>query len=217
MKHPLTKEVFAYWDRCRGTRLMPDRADIEPAEIRRALGDTFILALDSDIGHPFRLAGTRICDFFGQELKGRSFIGLWDPVSTAEIMKLLTCIIEERIGIVAGVTGRTEYGSETKFELLLLPLGRHDRLPNRALGLLVPIGNPYWLGMQPVVALTLDELRYIGPQVDGTASPRFSAVPMDRDADHDVMIRSFVVHQGGRKDQRSRTDDGRAFPGRMDG
>ena len=43
MKHPSNRELFEYWNERRGTRLAPERADIDPAAIRKVLGDTFVL------------------------------------------------------------------------------------------------------------------------------------------------------------------------------
>jgi hypothetical protein len=85
MKLATTLELFAYWNRARAGKLAPDRADIDPGAIRRALGDTFILAFERPNGHRFRLAGTRVCALFGQELKGQSFLTLWGqrPSSSA--------------------------------------------------------------------------------------------------------------------------------------
>ena len=74
MKHPSTRELFDYWNARRGRRLAPERDDIEPGHIRRVLADTFIFAFDEGKGHPFRLAGTRVCALFGRELKGEAFM-----------------------------------------------------------------------------------------------------------------------------------------------
>ena len=70
MKNASSQELYAYWEKQRGTRSAPARTDIEPGAIRHILSDAFILALDGDAGHPFRLAGTRLCALFGRELKG---------------------------------------------------------------------------------------------------------------------------------------------------
>ena len=58
MKHPSNKDLFAYWNKQRGERLAPSRADIEPTDIRHVLGDAFVLATDSAGNYSFRLAGT---------------------------------------------------------------------------------------------------------------------------------------------------------------
>lgn len=98
MKHATTREVFAYWDNCRGDRLAPERSDIEPGAIRSVLSDTFILTFDRKAGHPFRLAGTRLCAVMGCELKGEPFADLWSEESRKQIDDLLKTIAEEKIG-----------------------------------------------------------------------------------------------------------------------
>src|SRR5271165_5637188 len=110
MKHAASRELYAYWDERRGKRPAPERAEIEPGAIRQVLSDAFILALDSRAGHPFRLAGTRVCALFGRELKGQSFIGLWAAASQPAISDLLNILDHERVGTVAGVTAQNASG-----------------------------------------------------------------------------------------------------------
>ena len=155
-------ELYAYWEEQRGKRPAPERADIEPGAIRQVLSDAFILALDGGAGHPFRLAGTRVCALFGRELKGESFIGLWAAASQPIISDLLAILNDERVGTVAGVTAHSADGEPIDLELLLLPLERqpaeprpHHRHPGAAEGSamarFVPIG-----------ALTLGSRRHLG-------------------------------------------------------
>ena len=89
MKHAASQELYAYWEERRGQRPAPERAEIEPGAIRQVLSDAFILALDDRAGHPFRLAGTRVCALFGRELKGERFIGLWAAASQPIMSDLL--------------------------------------------------------------------------------------------------------------------------------
>src|SRR5687768_16604574 len=42
MKQTSSRELFGYWTARRGTRSAPERGEIEPSAIRRALGDLFI-------------------------------------------------------------------------------------------------------------------------------------------------------------------------------
>jgi len=189
MKHPSSKELFAYWDRRRGSRLAPERADIEPGDIRRVLADTFILACDR-AEHPFRLAGTKICALFGRELKGEPFTALWDAETLPSIHDLLTVIGEETVGVVASATGETADGFDTSLELLLLPLGT-----SRLIGVLAPMEIPYWIGVRPVKSLVLGHLRHVGPAIDRFEPPVFVAAPANTRLRH-----GLVVHDGGRQD-----------------
>jgi len=189
MKHAASRELYAYWDERRGKRPAPERGEIEPGAIRQVLSDAFILALDGGAGHPFRLAGTRVCALFGRELKGESFIGLWAAASQPAIRDLVAILNDERVGTVAGVTAQSDTGEPIQLELLLLPLAANRPSLARSIGVLAPLHIPQWLGSRPIGALTLGGRRHIGAEVQARLLPRFMA-PLGR--------RSLVVYQGGR-------------------
>ncbi len=153
MKHAASRELYAYWDERRGKRPAPERAEIEPGAIRQVLSDAFIVALDGGSGHPFRLAGTRVCALFGRELKAEPFIGLWAAASQPTIADLITILDQEQVGTVAGVTAKNGDGEPIDLELLLLPLSSTRQSLARAIGILAPLKVPKWLGASPVGAL----------------------------------------------------------------
>jgi len=194
MKHPSTRALHAYWNQKRGNRAAPDRADIDPAAIRHALGDTFMLAADFVDELRFRLAGTRVCALFCREIKGEAFTELWSEDSRDRIEALLAIVQDETLGAVAGVTARTADGSEADLEILLLPLAHVGHARIRALGMLAPVVPPYWLGERPVVELTLGTLRHIGPETDRLGAPQFASTPVGGHRRH-----GFVVYSGGRE------------------
>ncbi|MGE3145441.1 MAG: PAS domain-containing protein [Pseudorhodoplanes sp.] len=172
MKLRPTQELFAYWNSRRGDRLAPRRSDIEPGAIGRALPDTFILEYDEPAGHPFRLAGTRVCTIFGRELKSARFAALWAPASRDAARALTEVIANESAGVVASVTGDTGKAKTLALELLLLPLTVGVRFPARLLGSLAAVEPPYWLGVEPVTSLVLGGYRHVGPQIDTVATLR---------------------------------------------
>ena len=194
MKHQSTRAVFDYWNKKRGTRPAPARADIDPAEIRHALSDTFMLAVDFVDQLRFRLAGTRVCALFGREIKGEAFTALWSETSRQSIDELLAIVTHEATGAVAGLTARTEDGAETDLELLLLPLAHVGHARIRALGVLAPTIPPYWLGAKPVVELTLGMLRHTGTDADISIAPRLMPAATGSRVQH-----GFVVYSGGRE------------------
>jgi hypothetical protein len=194
MKHPSTRAVFEYWNRKRGIRPAPERADIDPAEIRHALSDTFMLAADFVDQLRFRLAGTRVCTLFGREIKGEAFAELWGETNRKAVDDLLAIVTDETTGAVAGLTGRTEDGAETDLELLLLPLAHVGQARIRALGVLAPTVPPYWIGAKPVIELELGTLRHVGANVESRFAPRL--VPA---ADGNRIRHGFVVYSGGRQ------------------
>ncbi len=193
MKHASTRAIFDYWNRQRGRRAAPDRSDIDPADIRHVLGDTFMLAADFADDIRFRLAGTRVCALFTREIKGEAFSAQWSKSCSEQIENLLTAVIDEKIGAVTGIVGRTENGDEVELELLLLPLAHAGQARVRALGVLVPLTPPYWLGEQPVIELELKTLRHLDGRQSGTGVPRFGLAREGHRLRH-----GFQVYTGGR-------------------
>jgi hypothetical protein len=194
MKHQSTRAVFEYWNRKRGTRLAPQRADIDPTEIRHALSDTFMLAADFVDQLRFRLAGTRVCALFGREIKGEAFTELWSEAGRQSVDDLLGIVNDEVTGAVAGVTARTEDGAEADLELLLLPLAHAGHARIRAIGVLAPVVPPYWLGAKPVIELALGTLRHTGADADNSIAPRLVPAAAGSRVQH-----GFVVYSGGRE------------------
>ena len=189
MKHAASRELYAYWQERRGKRPAPERSEIEPGAIRQALSDAFILALDGGAGHPFRLAGTRMCALFTRELKGEPFIGLWAAASQPIVIDLLAILDQERVGTVAGVTAENADGEPIELELLLLPLSSTRPSLARTIGVLAPLNTPKWLGLSPIGTLTLGGRRHVGASVESRLLPRFMA-PLHR--------QKLVVYEGGR-------------------
>jgi hypothetical protein len=195
MKHASTRALFTYWNERRGNRPAPERGEIDPAAIRHALGDTFMLAADFVDELRFRLAGTRVCALFCREIKGEVFSAPWSPTSHERIEDLLSIVINETRGAVAGVTARAADGSQVDLEILLLPLAHVGHARIRAMGVLAPIVPPYWLGEKPVVELELGTLRHIGPEMETLGSAQFTASSLEN-----VRLRhGFVVYSGGRE------------------
>lgn len=189
MKHPSSRDLFTYWTKQRGTRPAPERADIEPGDIRHALADIFMLAADFVEEQHFRLAGTRVCALFGRELKGESFSAAFGAASRQELRAMLAEVIGESAGLVAGVAGRNAEHETVELELLLLPLAHKGHARIRAIGVLAAHETPYWIGERPIKDLALGTVRHIGAQ---TETPKSFLPALEA-----RLRRSFRVYQGG--------------------
>jgi hypothetical protein len=195
MKHTSSRELFGYWTEKRGARPSPERSEIEPSAIRRALGDVFILAFDRAAGHPFRLAGTRVCALFGRELRDLPFLGLWDAQSRDALTDLMASVGEESSGAVASANAATAEGWGQALELLMLPLQSRDGVPSRVIGVLAPLTVPFWLGAAHLDRLTLGTVRHLDPALASPAAARLVRGAEVTRGQHGV----FVVHEGGRR------------------
>jgi hypothetical protein len=193
MKHSASRDLFAHWNERRGARPLPERGEIEPAAIRAALGDTFILGAEPGEDLRFRLAGTRVCALFGRELKDEPFTALWDAGHHAAMRRLLAAVAEEETGVVAGARARTPEGFSCDLELLLLPLRHRGLSGRRMLGALAPLAVPVWLGASRLDPLSLVSLRYLADSLEPTAPSRLAA-----SFGHEQARRDFVVYEGGR-------------------
>src|SRR5258708_37670535 len=111
MKHPSSREFFAYWDEKRGAARAPDRSEIEPGAGRELLGDIFVLSYDATSGHPFRVAGTRVCALAGRDLKDRSFSALFAPDARREIEDIITAAARRMQADAPGNNSTSQDGS----------------------------------------------------------------------------------------------------------
>jgi len=194
MKQASSRELFGYWTTRRGSRSAPERGEIEPSAIRRALGDVFILEFGRHDGHPFRLAGTRVCALFGRELKNEPFLHLWDAASRVAVADLLDVIADEASGVVAYVSGRTAEGWAQDLELLLLPLAHRGDTHARMIGALAPLTAPFWLGSAKLGTLALGSIRHLDAAQATPAAAHLVAGVNGTDRRG-----IFTVHDGGRQ------------------
>jgi hypothetical protein len=192
MKHSSTRQLYHYWNERRGLRSAPERSEIEPGAIRHILADTFILTFDARAGHPFRIAGTRVCAAFGRELKGEALVNFFAAESRDLICELFSVVATEAIGAVAGLQADSAEGDTLELELLMLPLSHRDRTDARIIGALVPVAAPYWLGTSTLGALALNTHRYLAPGLTAEVAPRIApALPSGR------IRRGLMVYDGG--------------------
>jgi hypothetical protein len=195
MKNAATRTVFAYWDRLRAERSAPERSEIDPGAIRHVLADTFMIEVNAASGHPFRLAGTRLCALFGRELRGTAFTALWQGETSRDGAALVDTVGAEMNGIVAGLIGTARAEESLSLELLLLPLRHRGATHARMLGVLTPGVVPPWLGLRPLDELSLRSLRVIVPRRETPHPIGLPIVPPGVIAERRG---PFVVYEGGK-------------------
>lgn len=86
IKHPQLRQLYDYWDGKRGGRALPARADLEPIEMRFAIGN--VILVDVIDGEPlkfrFRLHGTNLAEQVRFDLTGK----MLDEMPQAEFREL---------------------------------------------------------------------------------------------------------------------------------
>jgi hypothetical protein len=190
-----TRLLFAHWDRLRGERAAPARADIEPADLRGILADVFMLDANPWQEGRIRLAGTRICALFGHELKGQRLPNLWQARERSEVSRLIGAVTGGLHGFIASVSGQTSQGRELDAELLILPVRPSVGAQCGAIGSFAATTLPIWLGTDRISSLTTKTIRMIErsarPEI---AFGRLAPVPLRRPMSREHL----VVLPGGR-------------------
>ena len=71
LRHPTNRTAFAYWERIRGARAMPSRADIDPSQIVGILPCIFLLDVGLEpLDFRYRLIGTKMANHMNQNHTG---------------------------------------------------------------------------------------------------------------------------------------------------
>lgn len=208
MQAKASQLLYAYWNDVRGVRIAPRRLEIEPARISDLLPDTFILERHDAHTYRFRLAGTRICDTFGAELRGSNFLEGWSGEDRVEIEHVLSeATAQGAVGILEIEAETPDKRRSARFEVIFLPLVHMRPDADRVLGSIVCTDDPAWLGTEKLQATRLVQHEIVWP--DGR--PRAMLDGLNRQAPflpeirHARLVRvdrrQFRVYDGGRSNE----------------
>lgn len=154
MRHPKTRALYDYWNSIRDGRLAPFRSEIEPREIAPLLDSTFILEAQNRDSVRFRLAGTKLCESFGMELRGMSALALWHGDCRARVRDVMHRVVTEPcIGHVS-CTVENRGGFQYEAEFLYMPLRSDMGEMTRVLGC------GYYMGEERAFAKLYDPIHH---------------------------------------------------------
>ncbi len=142
MKFPAIAEIRAYWEALRQGRLVPQRSDIDPRGIERALEYAFVLERVAPQVARFRLAGLHLTDLMGMEVRGMPLSTLFSPMARARLAEALGATFAGPAIVELKLTAETGLGKPAlEARMILLPL--HSDLGDltRVLGGLVADGH----------------------------------------------------------------------------
>lgn len=204
--------LFQYWNRLRDGRPAPKRSEVEPADIKSLLADTFILERDTRGEAVFRLAGTRLCAIYGRELKGFSFPSLWREKDQRLVSRLVHGVFEQKSVLLLTYEGISRHQRSNNFELLVLPLDGGIE-SQRCIGAVSTAEKPFWLGADPIVDALIDTVQVVDPDREPSplqSRPAISVpslAPIEIEAPgplatpgHARRIRHLVVFDGGKEE-----------------
>src|ERR1700761_855404 len=160
MKHKNSHLLVGDWSRLRRGRAIPDQADIDPRAIKRMLSYTFILDCDNP-GRPiYRLAGTALCERFGFELKGTSFLAHWESQSGLALSSLLRQALKARQPVCLSSIAATADNGMVELETILTPVSFNGGEPTRFFGMVQMLSDP-----TPLLGRSIAYERLVGSQL----------------------------------------------------
>jgi hypothetical protein len=197
MRNMAIQDIFNYWNDLRGTRPTPLRSEIDPVALRRFLPHLFIISAAAEETPSFALAGTRICEIFDRELRGRDFASIWlDPEDKRPAAVFNNVLFYERPALVD--VGSSSRGEDYPHDLLLMPIRSYGQRSDRVLGALIPRQGALPPLSLPIPGLALESWGFIQP--DGTR-PTISS---DADISTSVPVTFFRRLVGARHAQPGR-------------
>src|SRR5262245_11941997 len=94
MQHRTIQSLYLYWNELRAGRIAPGRLEIEPSRISSVLAETFMLERTEAGDYCYRLAGTRLCEIFGRELRETNLLSGWGDADRATLRRSLATTCE---------------------------------------------------------------------------------------------------------------------------
>lgn len=175
MQSERTQDVYDYWNSLRQGQSAPLRSDFDPVALRGRLPDLFMLELRGpDL--LFRLAGTRICELYRQELRHYRFLSLWQAADQDKALEAALAALRTEEAVVLSLSMRHGLG-DTPCEMLLMPIRSSGRLADRLLGCLLPL-SPVPIGK--VFSLGSMQARYWLPATDTHVPEETAAAGLTR-------------------------------------
>ncbi|MBO0765768.1 MAG: PAS domain-containing protein, partial [Hyphomicrobiaceae bacterium] len=146
MKQRTLQILYAYWDGLRAGRIAPLRLEVDPSRIGSILPEIFLLERLDATTYCYRLAGTRLCEIFGSELRGTNLLDGWTTADRAELERALTRTCDEGAATHIVMEACAGASRRVQLEALLLPLMHAGNAIERVLGAVSAVASPHWLG-----------------------------------------------------------------------
>ncbi len=142
-----------YWERLRAGRIAPYRAEIDPRQFESALENMFIVEKLSADNMRIRLAGMKICEMMGMEVRGMQPSMLMDGGDRLRFDRLLNVVMGEPSVVELKISAENRAGRYDA-TMLLMPLRSDFGEINRVLGCTSGEGEVF----APPLAFTIQDV-----------------------------------------------------------
>lgn len=119
---PIIESIKAHWNTLRAGRIAPFRTEINPSAIVAALGNMFILERINPGDVRIRLAGLKICNLMGMEVRGMPLTSFMAADSRAQLDAVIEVVLDHPSTAELSLIASDANGNSGPASLLLLPL-----------------------------------------------------------------------------------------------
>ncbi len=183
-----TQKLLSYWRRLRGDRLVPRKDEIDPRAIKDHLAFCFLVQRDGEDRFTFRLAGTGLCELFGQELKGHNFIHYWADEARSAARTALGRVATLSVPTVAVCVAETADLKPIRAEMILVPFEGGRGEGTLMLGHFQPLEPLARLGGKKLVRIRMTANAILTGDAHSTSELAFE--DRNRDARHLKVVAS---------------------------
>src|SRR5207248_144605 len=92
-----------------------------------------------------------------------NFLSDWTGPNDEPMRTLLRTVVDKNLVAVVEITGRNSRNQSIEMEMVLMPLHVEGSDDLRILGSLIPLDQPYWLGISPPISREIMTTRLIWP------------------------------------------------------
>jgi hypothetical protein len=133
MNDLMLSSLKAYWERLRAGRIAPYRAEIDPRQFESALENMFIIERISAENMRIRLAGMKVCEMMGMEVRGIQPTLFMAASDRAQFERFLNLVMTEPAVVELALQAENR-GGPFHASMLLMPLRDDFGDLNRVLG-----------------------------------------------------------------------------------
>lgn len=188
MNDLMLSSLKTYWDRLRAGRIAPYRAEIDPRQFESALENMFIIEKLGPDNMRIRLAGMKICEMMGMEVRGMQPAFLIDETDRVRFDRLLHVVMSEPAVVELKLAAPNRAGVY-RATMLLMPLRSDFGDINRVIGCTSGDGDLF----APPLGFTIDDVA-VTPVEPSQGTEAKQAMPGFAEAQAE-----FAVGQGGPK------------------
>jgi hypothetical protein len=133
MNDLMLSSLKSYWDRLRAGRVAPYRAEIDPRQFEAALENMFIIEKLAPDNMRVRLAGMKVCEMMGMEVRGMPPHALIEEHDRVRFDRLLNVVMNEPAVVELKLAAQNRAGLYHA-TMLLMPLRSDFGDINRVIG-----------------------------------------------------------------------------------